>query len=175
MKNKYYKISATHYFSILIYLYKTISEENLSALNINAEQIRKDYKLNRLELCEITSDYLLKMIKCCGNVIFNKNEISYFAKPSEIFPVILYFHFLFNKNYEKSKLMDNMAELLHHELEKFSHSEYTEHFLILNNDKTLFIKNENNCFRSLIHFVNTFYKIKKIKVVKTKRSKHVGS
>lgn len=175
MKKKYYKISATHYFSILIYLYKTLTDTDMSILNNNAIQIRNLYHLNRLELCEINRDYLYKMIKCCGNVIFNKNENNYFGKPSEVFPVILYFHFLFKKNYEKEKILNIMNEFIQQQLEEFSHSEYAKKFVILSEDKTQFINNENNWFKSLIHFVNTYYKSKKIKVIRTKRSKHVGS
>lgn len=171
MRKVYFKISSTHYFTILNYLYHNLSDEDINILNNNCLKIKDEYLFRKLNCVEITRDYLLKMLKCCGNVIFNQEVNYYFAKPEEAFPTLLYFHYVFRKNYQKEELLKQISELMKQQLEEFEHEDTSYKFLILKN-KELFTKEEQYCFKTLIHFLNTFYKQKK-SVVKIKRRTNV--
>lgn len=171
MKRKYFKISAAYYFTILTYISQNLNGD-YEKLNENALYIRTEYKFNKLIPVKISEDYITKMIKCCGNVIFNKKEDFYYAKVEECFPILLYFHFSFSKNFEKEKILECMTNLIYNQLNEYLHLDFTSKFIILNENKAFFSLYEKKSFKSLIHFLNTYYKTKKRIIVK-KRSTNV--
>lgn len=153
----FYKIDSYLYFTILIFLFGEIEKFSLERINYDTENF-----IRRGNFCikvkKLDKDYLYKMIKCCGNVCFNKKEKWYFAKSEEIMPILLFIRFkYFSHQIINYQNINKTKKLLNEQLSIYEHNSEKEKFIVLRNTNE-FCYRINNSVKSFIQFLNKFYK-----------------
>ena len=105
------------------------------------------------------------MLNCVGNVIFNKNEKMYFARPDDTLPVLVYFNSVLDKamtNYKTwcSIVLDNIT--------RYEHLSHKDRMFIFKN-KEIFKKYLEKNFSNYEKYLAMFYRQKQRYIVKIKR------
>lgn len=173
LKNRYFRLSNEVYFTILIAIKSMRKTSDFyKKMNLNAELHCMHYKYT-IRGTIINDDYLIKMIKCCGNTVFNKKDNKYSVKTQDFLPVFLIFkQFIMEKNQDEN--LKKVSDFLKKEIMDFDHYEYVDSFTILR-DVNEFKKEYNRIDKGFTHFLVYYYSIsppeepvkkKKIKIVK---------
>ncbi len=139
--NKIYKIDSRFYFCLILgvkELIETSKDRNTTEeINIFCKKLAQKYFISEDINCNLSEERILILLKCVGNVIYNKNSNRYFARTSDVFQLINIFQ-------ARKQFFDNeidIPSLLLQNLKKFNHINKKDIFdYYIDNDN--FIKND---------------------------------
>ena len=159
MKIRFYKMEACMYFSILLYISKKLKElpELEKDINLLSEGYVKQ-KFLMLIPKKISEDYVFKMINCVGNVIFEKKDKFYFARPDDSLPVLLYFNTILENVMELQ--FDEWKKIIMSNLSYYEHTDFRNNFFIFKNRQVFKTYLQKN-FDNYELYLSRFYRKKK--------------
>lgn len=139
--NKIYKIDSRFYFCLILgvkELIETSKDRNITEeINLFSKKLAQKYFISKSIKCNLCKEYISVLLKCVGNVIYNKNSNRYFARTSDVFQLINVFQ-------ARKQFFDNeidIPSLLLQNLKKYNHINKKDIFdYYTDNDN--FIKND---------------------------------
>jgi len=164
MKRVYFKIEAEIYFTLLNFLKYLFEIKKINPAEINKTvSIFLDKGKFILPNSFITYNKLENMINCVGSAIFTKELKYYFANTADAFAVI---YVLYPYLVSGNENLKNMSDYLMTQLAIYEHMDMFSTFQVCISPET-FKKSYIQNYKKIIHFMNKFYKQKKI-IVKIK-------
>lgn len=177
MKLKYFRIKNEIYFSMLSALNEQKKVENFYMfVNLKAEQYVMKNNLT-LHCTTMSDDYLYKMLKCCGNSFFNKEEKYYYVKPHDLIPIYVMFKAIIIEP-ESDENLIWLKNVIKNQLNEYGHWTFEEEFSIIS-DFNVFREEIKKIDKALFHFMKNYYSpkdkqalpVKKRKIIKIKTKK----
>ena len=120
--NKTYKIDSRFYFCLILAVKELIETSNnnnvIEEINLYTSKLAQKYSISENIQCNLSNEYILTLLKCVGNVIYNKDSNRYFARTSDVFQLINIFSA--KKNFSKNE--PDIPGLLQQNLKKYNHT-----------------------------------------------------
>lgn len=139
--NKIYKIDSRFYFCLILgikELIETSKDSDITErMNIYSKKIAQKYLISENINCNLSKEHILILLKCVGNVIYNKNSNRYFARTSDVFQLVN----IFQARKEFSDKEIDIPSLLLQNLKKYNHINKKDIFDYYT-DSDNFIKND---------------------------------
>lgn len=138
-------------------------------MNLNSELHIMHFKY-KLKSTLINDDYLFKMIKCCGNSFFNKEDKYYFVRPQDFIPIYLAFKNIIINVPQKNKLLNKISETVKNQLIEYGHFDFEESFSILKSID-IFQNEFDRLDKSFTHFLVHYFSMDKQELPVQKKKK----
>ena len=139
--NRIYKIDSRFYFCLILGvrdIIETSTDNDITEqLNNYSKKIAQKYFISESISCNITKERISILLKCVGNVIYNKNSNRYFARTSDVFQLIN----IFQARKRFSDKETDISSLLLQNLKKYNHINKKDIFDYYT-DSDNFIKND---------------------------------
>ena len=158
MKLKYFRIKNELYFTVLIAIHKMQHDSDFfKRMNVSAELYCMHNKYS-LKCKVMTEDYLFKMIKCCGNSIFNREDKFYFVKPHDFLPVYLTFRNLVMLSANTDEILQTIKGFIIEQLNEYGHYTFDEYMTICNSIPAFKLE-ISKVDKSLVQFLSNYYSL----------------